>query len=116
MKLKLKNVNLKSRTGVYVANLPSGSSSRNAAHLLQSVIRNSPSKFDFGEEENRLRYNSNEPPIYDLSAINSTNIALIYTANDWLNSFKDVQLLKKHLKGICLFVCLQINSFKIILI
>jgi len=112
LKLKLKNLNLKSRTGVYVANLPSGSSSRNAAHLLQNVIRNSPSKFDFGEEENRLRYNSNEPPIYDLSAINSTNIALIYTANDWLNSVKDVELLKKHFKGFYL----QINSSKIILI
>jgi len=64
------------------------------------VARNKPAKFDFGEQENRRRYNSIESPIYDLSAINSTNIALIYTGNDWLNDMKDVYLLKKSLKSI----------------
>ncbi len=70
------------------------------AHILQNYERNKPTKFDFGEDENRRRYKSSEPPIYDMSAINSTDIALIYTANDWMTDIKDVDLLKMHLKGI----------------
>jgi len=58
-------------------------------------------KYDFGDtDQNVQRYNSSQPPEYDLSAINSTDIALIYTANDWLNPLKDIQLLKQHLKGL----------------
>ena len=57
-------------------------------------------KFDYGHPQtNFLKYGSNEPPDYDLSAINSTNIALIYSANDWINQLQDIQRLKDNLKG-----------------
>ena len=56
--------------------------------------------FNFGEETNIARYGQPVPPEYDLSAINSTNIALIYAANDWLNDPKDIAILKQTLKGI----------------
>ncbi|CAG2165664.1 unnamed protein product [Oppiella nova] len=86
------------RTGVYVANLPAGSSSWNAAHLLQMVYSNRPQRYDYGNNEtNTMKYQSHEPPVYDMSAINSTNIALIYSANDWLNPVPDVEYLKSHL-------------------
>ncbi|CAG2110920.1 unnamed protein product, partial [Medioppia subpectinata] len=54
---------------------------------------------DYGDPDTNLaRHESPEPPPYDLSAINSTHVALIYTANDWLNHVDDVQRLKEHLK------------------
>ncbi|CAG2184340.1 unnamed protein product, partial [Oppiella nova] len=57
-----------------------------------------PVKFNLGTEENIRRYGQSVPPEYDLSVINSTNIALIYAANDWLNDIRDINLLKKTLK------------------
>ena len=82
-----------------MANVPTGSSSWNAAHLLQTTMLGGPKRYDFGPEINMQKYNSSQPPDYDMSAINSTNIALIYTTNDWLNNLKDVQTLKDKLKG-----------------
>ncbi len=79
--------------------MPSGSSSWGGAHLLQKLITNRPTKFNFGEEENIRRYGQKVPPEYNLSAINSTNIALIYAADDWLNDIDDINLLKHTLTG-----------------
>ncbi|XP_054155986.1 uncharacterized protein LOC128954432 [Oppia nitens] len=87
------------RTGVYISNIPSGSSSWNAAHLLQSSRSNRPERYNhWDSRDNERQYNSDVPLAYDMEAINSTDIALIYTANDWLNHVDDVRLLKDHLK------------------
>ncbi|CAG2110743.1 unnamed protein product [Medioppia subpectinata] len=79
--------------------MQSGSSSWNFAHLLQIRSANRPERYDYGDPDiNLARHESPEPPPYDLSAINSTHVALIYTANDWLNQLDDVRRLKEHLK------------------
>ncbi|CAG2119712.1 unnamed protein product, partial [Medioppia subpectinata] len=79
--------------------MQSGSSSWNFAHLLQIRSANRPERYDYGDPDTNLaRHETPEPPPYDLSAINSTHVALIYTANDWLNPLDDVQRLKEHLK------------------
>jgi len=87
-----------------LSTLPSGSSTWGGAHLLQKLITKRPTKFDFGEEENIRRYGQKVPPEYNLSAINSTNIALIYAADDWLNDIDDINLLKHTLTGQILFL------------
>lgn len=79
--------------------MPSGSSTWGGAHLLQKLITKRPTKFNFGEEENIRRYGQKVPPEYNLSVINSTNIALIYAADDWLNDIDDINLLKHTLTG-----------------
>ncbi|CAG2107302.1 unnamed protein product [Medioppia subpectinata] len=87
-----------SRIGSFLATIPSGSGTWAGTHLLQKLITKRPTKFDFGESGNIERYGQPVPPEYDLSAINSTNIALIYAANDWLNDIKDIAVLKGTLK------------------
>ncbi|XP_054155984.1 lysosomal acid lipase/cholesteryl ester hydrolase-like [Oppia nitens] len=87
------------RTGVYISQVPSGSSSWNTAHLIQSFLANRPERYNhWDSRDNERRYNSSVPLAYDMEAINSTDIALIYAANDWLNHLDDVRLLKDHLK------------------
>jgi len=82
-----------------MSTVPSGSSTWGGAHLLQKIMTTRPTKFNFGEEENIRRYGQKVPPEYNLSAINSTNIALIYAADDWLNDIDDINLLKHTLTG-----------------
>ena len=85
--------------GSYLSTVPAGSGTWAGTHLLQKMIAKRPVKFNLGTEENIRRYGQSVPPEYDLSVINSTNIALIYAANDWLNDIRDINLLKKTLKG-----------------
>lgn len=83
-----------------MANIPMGSASRNAAHFFQMFEHGNPSHFDYGSpEENEARYGRITPPRYNMSNINSTDIALIYLKDDWFNSYHNVQLLKDHLTG-----------------
>ncbi len=44
-------------------------------------------------------YGQKTPPEYNLGAIKSDKIALIYSNNDWLADVNDVNLLRKQLKG-----------------
>ncbi|CAG2170441.1 unnamed protein product [Oppiella nova] len=87
------------RTGVYISTMISGSSSRNVEHIHQIINAIRFQRYDYGDNEtNTQKYQSQVPPPYDMSAINSTNIALIYTANDWMITLPDLQKLKGHLK------------------
>jgi hypothetical protein len=56
-------------------------------------------KFDFGTDGNMIRYNQSTPPHYNISAINSTKIAIFYSLNDWLSDIKDVTAMRQQLKG-----------------
>ncbi|XP_054153917.1 lipase member J-like [Oppia nitens] len=86
------------RLGVYFTHTPSGTSSWNVAHFGQLVESSTYRKFDFGKDENEIIYGQKTPPDYDLSSINSTKIALIYSLNDWLADINDVNVLKQQLK------------------
>ncbi|XP_054155985.1 lysosomal acid lipase/cholesteryl ester hydrolase-like [Oppia nitens] len=87
------------RTGIYISNIPSGASSWNTAHVLQLSRANRPERYNhWYSRDNERRYNSSVPLAYDMEALNSTDIALIYAANDWVNHLDDVRLLKDHLK------------------
>lgn len=62
--------------------------------------RGTPAHYDFGDKKlNRQKYGTDSAPPYTMAQINSTDIALIYTRNDWLLHLEDVQLLKNSLKG-----------------
>lgn len=86
-----------------------GASSWITAHLMQLIFKDDNSNnntsidcqleyFDYGESENLRIYGQQTPPIYDVSKINSTKIALIYVKNDSLIG-NSVQILKSKLKG-----------------
>ncbi|KAH9426304.1 Alpha/beta-hydrolase lipase region [Dermatophagoides pteronyssinus] len=88
------------RLTVFTSNIGMGSSSWNAAHLLQLYKRldGNFTSFDMGDSVKNLdRYGQSEPFNYDASIINSTNIALIYTENDWFNTIEQIERLRKTL-------------------
>jgi len=59
-----------------------------------------PTYYDFEDEaENVAHYGQTRPPQYNVSAIRSEHIAVIYAHNDWINHQDNVKLLKQNLKG-----------------
>lgn len=83
-----------------MSNVALGSSSWTGAQMLQQSRLGGTKKFDFGDPQKNLnKYNSSQPPDYELSAVNSTNIALIYTERDMYSELRDIERLKKDLKG-----------------
>ncbi|KAI7697650.1 Lipase 3, partial [Sarcoptes scabiei] len=92
------NLNM-NRTLVYMSHVPMGSSSWNAAHLLQLIQSGQPRHFDYGPEKNLIKYGKEKPPIYDASRIDSKHIALIYSKNDFFNHFDNVEELKSKLRN-----------------
>lgn len=96
-----------------------GSSSRNAAHFFQMFTHGIPTRFDYGDDDLNLAvHGSKRPPLYNISTIQSRNIALIYLKDDWFNSVSDVNLLKEHLTGTsgeCL-ICHQVTMYPFLVV
>ncbi len=90
---------VKTRLPVYLSHSPAGSSSWNILHYAQMYESKKFRKFDFGSDENMIRYNQSTPPHYNITAINSTKIAIFYSLNDWLSDIKDVTAMRQQLKG-----------------
>ena len=59
-----------------------------------------PMFYDYEDERiNNEKYKQNTPVSYNMAKVNSTDIALSYTKNDWFNVMDDVRLLKANLTG-----------------
>ena len=85
---------------IYLDNLPAGSSTRPFVqyaqlHLLENEFR----KFDFGKQENMVRYGTEVPPSYDLSKI-SAPVALFVGDKDDLACPADVDYLVTQLPNV----------------
>ncbi|XP_025016870.1 gastric triacylglycerol lipase isoform X4 [Tetranychus urticae] len=84
-----------SRIEVYATKFGTTSSLWNLVHFGQNIKSGNFHKFDFGEAENERRYGQPIPPIYQLSKINSTSIAILHSKGDDLSDQEDVtQLIK----------------------
>ena len=77
------------------------------AHWAQRVVYNTFSYYDYGIEENLLRYGTAIPPIYNLSKIDSENLMFISGINDWLADPDDVDILRSQLIGQFFFVIIS---------
>ena len=62
--------------------IPGGLSVRSAEHLAQLHENRRFQDFDFGAEQNRVRYGNDTPPIFDISEISGIPIALIFGGID----------------------------------
>ena len=87
-----------SRASAYMAHMPSGTSVKNIAHWGQAVLSGRFAHFDRGILANQIRYNSTQPPAYDLGAIRSKSIVMFTAENDWLAAPRDVARLKQELR------------------
>ncbi|XP_062540114.1 lipase 1-like [Armigeres subalbatus] len=81
---------------VYLGHTPAGSSLKQIIHYAQISLSGRFQQYDYGRDENLLRYGTEKAPIYDLEQ-SVAPIALYYGLNDWLVHPRDVQDLAKAL-------------------
>ncbi|CAH1737543.1 unnamed protein product [Aphis gossypii] len=75
---------------------PSGTSSMVPEHFAQIKLKDVFGRYDYGPVTNLERYNSTEPPAYDLTSIR-VPITLMYGKNDLVADVQDVMRLKSQL-------------------
>lgn len=84
---------------VISAHLPSPTSVKILTHHAQLVKSGKFHKFDYGYYENMKRYNSSQPPQYNLSKITS-RVNLIYSTGDVISSLDNVKKIKAALPNL----------------
>ncbi|XP_075978337.1 lipase 1-like [Anticarsia gemmatalis] len=84
---------------IAIGHYPCGSSVKTGAHFLQIAARKKFAQYDYGLAQNKLKYGSLEPPLYDLSKV-KMKIALVVGKADTLTAPKDLQLLRKQLPDV----------------
>ncbi|KAE9548821.1 hypothetical protein FO519_007974 [Halicephalobus sp. NKZ332] len=81
----------KTRTPVYTAHTPSGTSTQNILHWAQMVLTGKVEKYDFrSAKENQKHYGSSTPPEYDFTLVNAP-VYLYWSDADWLGDAKDIE-------------------------
>jgi len=90
---------LKERIAAYAAHFPTGVSTWVLAHFLQLAKSGRFQKFDYGKENNIIRYGQAFPPDYPLYQINLRRISIFYSINDAISNYRDVQKIQKYLTG-----------------
>ncbi|XP_065225614.1 lipase 3-like isoform X2 [Planococcus citri] len=83
-----------------LAHSPAGASSKQLTHYAQLIRKERWfGQYDYGTAGNLMKYGSINPPKYDLSKI-KVPISLMYSADDWLSSKEDVQMLVQDLPNV----------------
>ncbi|CAH2084568.1 unnamed protein product [Euphydryas editha] len=79
--------------------VPTTSSSLQIMHYIQLYSSARFCRFDFGENENLLRYGQESPPDYDLANV-TVPVVFFFSSNDWLSDIVDVSLLYNALPNV----------------
>uniref|UniRef100_A0A914YMQ5 Lipase n=1 Tax=Panagrolaimus superbus TaxID=310955 RepID=A0A914YMQ5_9BILA len=81
----------RTRTPVYTAHAPAGTSTQNILHWAQMVLSGKVEKYDYrSAKKNQQHYGSSKPPEYDFTLINAP-VHLYWSDADWLGDKKDIQ-------------------------
>ncbi|GMR59864.1 hypothetical protein PMAYCL1PPCAC_30059, partial [Pristionchus mayeri] len=80
-----------SRTSVYLASIPAGSSTKNCVHWAQICHRKTNLRYDYGETKNMEKYGQPSPPSYNVSLIR-TPLHLFWSREDWLADDTDIRM------------------------
>lgn len=78
---------------------PAGCATNQFIHFGQVINSGHFRKYDFGPEENLLRYKQSIPPDYNLKRV-TTPVALYYSQNDWMTTVPDIHILMKKLPNL----------------
>lgn len=78
----------------FLSVFPSGTSRQSMMHFKQIYDSKEFQKFDYGEEENKIRYGAAKPPKYSFEAVEGLRVILVGGKEDELVSIKDVRWLK----------------------
>ncbi|XP_026763238.2 lipase 3 [Galleria mellonella] len=79
--------------------LPAGGSTRQIKQYSQSFASREFRMYDHGAKINKKMYGSVQPPVYDVSKI-QTPVVLYYSEEDWLSHPKDVERLHRELPNV----------------
>ncbi|XP_029680343.1 lipase 3-like [Formica exsecta] len=77
---------------IILGHIPAGASTKQIMHYAQLVKSGQFRQYDYGWLDNKRKYGSFSPPIYDLKKI-QVPVSLHYSSNDWLANIKDVNKL-----------------------
>ena len=86
------------RLSVYASQADYWMSRKQLSHILQQVIYKEFSRFDYGDNQNKLVYGDADPPLYDIRDITNQFIAIFYAKADAITSADDVEDLTSTLK------------------
>lgn len=95
---------------VIFAHTPSGAATKQFEHYAQTMMSGKFRRFDHGETKNVEIYGSKTPPEYPVEDITAP-IAILYSDNDWLVSYDDVDALHKRLKNVVDFYKVPHENF-----
>ncbi|GMT11510.1 hypothetical protein PFISCL1PPCAC_2807, partial [Pristionchus fissidentatus] len=79
------------RTSVYLASIPAGSSTKNCVHWAQICHRKQNLRYDYGKAKNMEKYGQPSPPSYNISRIR-TPLHLFWSREDWLADDVDIRM------------------------
>ncbi|GMS85509.1 hypothetical protein PENTCL1PPCAC_7684, partial [Pristionchus entomophagus] len=80
-----------SRTEVYLAHTPAGTSTQNIQHWAQMVKEGTVARYDYGSsKKNQKHYGQSKPPSYDFSKIKN-DMYLYWSDDDWIADPDDVK-------------------------
>lgn len=80
------------RTSVYLASIPAGSSTKNCVHWAQICHRKKNLRYDYGSAaRNMEKYGQPTPPAFNVSRIR-TPLHLFWSREDWLADDTDIRL------------------------
>lgn len=86
------------RLSVFASQMHFWMSKKQLSHFMQQIIYNEFSRYDYGEEKNKIAYGDADPPLYDLREVTNQTIAMIYSKTDAVHSPGDVENVISHLK------------------
>nr|XP_018906015.1 PREDICTED: uncharacterized protein LOC109036313 [Bemisia tabaci] len=84
---------------VILGHTPAGASTKTLVHYAQEIASAKFRPFDYGPEENLVKYGTKEPVDYDLSKI-TTPVSLYHSLNDLMANEQDVTELQKRLPNV----------------
>lgn len=95
---------------VLLSHEPAGASIKQFVHYGQEVESGKFRRFDYGEFENIMKYNTKEPPNYNVSVIRAP-VALIYSDGDWLSDPVNVETLHRSLGNVVMLYKVPLKNF-----
>ncbi|XP_072947929.1 lipase 3-like [Epargyreus clarus] len=87
----------------FFSHFPAGTSLMNLVRYGQAINSGKFQKFDYGEKVNLEKYNSTQPPEYNLNAV-STPVVILQGKKDLLISIEDTKVLSRRLPNVLEFV------------
>ncbi|XP_054169357.1 gastric triacylglycerol lipase-like [Oppia nitens] len=85
------------RLGAFASHFPTGVSSWVVAHFLQWSASSRFAKFDYGLQQNLIKYGQTYPPEYPLKSIRLPTISIFYSLNDAISEYRNVKMIKRYL-------------------